>query len=377
MGRGYPGQILKGAPDFPGVVERGDEINAFHGCFFADMDGALLRGWVGAGRNWRMDDRWCVVVGGYEGGSVQQPHLFSMGEDTQLFGRMTEVAFCGPGEYGRGGEPAFDGDLPDGFLRVDNQQVKGGFQSELDDVLFRGFSDLLFEYFLQMEGGVVSDARQGLQGDWAIKMMKDMVEDAIYSPFVLVVGKRAGHGCLVFVLNLLYFENMSQPGTIQFTIRRFSPEDLGLYKAIRLEALQLETGVFGSNYAREAGFTDEQWLARINGYDSDCFGLFHGDQLIGLTGIVIDWEDVTLAHMTQSYIRKEHRGKGLSRLLYEARLAWVSERPQIRRLRIGHRDSNHRSMAANQRYGFKFVWREPHDWPDGSREDILYYELVL
>lgn len=170
---------------------------------------------------------------------------------------------------------------------------------------------------------------------------------------------------------------MAQPGATEFTIRRFLPEDKGLYKAIRLESLQLEAGVFGSNYAREAAFTDEQWLARINGDDSDCFGLYYGDQLIGLTGIVIDRDDSTLAHLTQSYIRKEHRGKGLSRLLYEARLAWAAQRPQLKRLRIGHRETNHSSMAANQRYGFKFVWRESLSWPDGSMDDVLYYELTL
>jgi RimJ/RimL family protein N-acetyltransferase len=167
------------------------------------------------------------------------------------------------------------------------------------------------------------------------------------------------------------------PASPYSSIRRFLPEDLELYKAIRLEALQLEPGMFGSNYAREAAFTDQQWLDRINGQNSDCFGLFCGDSLIGVTGIVIDKDDPTLAHMTQSYIRKEHRGKGLSRLLYEARLAWAAERPQVKRLRIGHRESNHISKAANQHYGFKYVMREPSDWPDGGREDTLYYELVL
>ena len=108
---------------------------------------------------------------------------------------------------------------------------------------------------------------------------------------------------------------MAQPGATEFTIRRFLPEDMGLYKAIRLESLQLEAG--------------------------------------------------------------EHRGKGLSRLLYEARLSWAAQRPQLKRLRIGHRETNHSSMAANQRYGFKFVWRESLSWPDGSMDDVLYYELTL
>jgi hypothetical protein len=74
---------------------------------------------------------------------------------------------------------------------------------------------------------------------------------------------------------------MSQSPLNPYSIRRFLPEDMELYKAIRLEALQLEAGMFGSNYAREASFTDQQWIERINGHNSDCFGLFYGDQHCG------------------------------------------------------------------------------------------------
>ena len=81
-----------------------------------------------------------------------------------------------------------------------------------------------------------------------------------------------------------YLTPMPQSPAFPYSIRLFLPEDLQLYRAIRLEALQLEPGMFGSNYAREASFTDQQWLDRINGHNSDCFGLFYGNQLIGVTG---------------------------------------------------------------------------------------------
>ena len=163
----------------------------------------------------------------------------------------------------------------------------------------------------------------------------------------------------------------------QFTIRIFLPEDIELYKAIRLEALQLEAGVFSSNYKLEAGFTDEKWLTRIEGERSACFGLFCGEELVGVTGIVIDWNDDELAHMTQSYIRKQHRGNGLSRMLYDTRLVWAKQHAGLKRLRIGHRQSNLISKTANQHYGFKYIYREATLWPDGSEEDALYYELEL
>ncbi|OJW81377.1 MAG: hypothetical protein BGO69_13855 [Bacteroidetes bacterium 46-16] len=162
-----------------------------------------------------------------------------------------------------------------------------------------------------------------------------------------------------------------------YDIRPFTTAEAGLYKAMRLEALELEAGMFGSNLAHELAFSDEQWLSRITNPDAGCFGLFHGDELIGITGIVIDnKERPEDAQMTQSYIRKAYRGKGLSRMLYDIRLQWAREHG-IKRLLIGHRASNHASKAANQHYGFTYIHSETRTWGDGETMDNLYYELWL
>ena len=161
-----------------------------------------------------------------------------------------------------------------------------------------------------------------------------------------------------------------------YHIHPFLPHELELYKGIRLEALRLDAGMYGSTYARESSFTADEWLARMASKNSQCFGLFCSDELIGLTGIVIDKADATMAHMVQSYIRKSYRGRGLSRLLYDARLAWAIEHG-LKTLRIGHRESNIASKAANQRNGFIYKFSERANWPDGGEEDILYYERAI
>jgi GNAT superfamily N-acetyltransferase len=163
----------------------------------------------------------------------------------------------------------------------------------------------------------------------------------------------------------------------QYTIRQFLPEDVAQYKSMRLEALQLDCGMFGNSYEYEAGFPQEQWLARVNNPNGACFGLYYGDELIGITGVVVtDEEKPGEAYMTQSYIRRVYRGKGLSKLLYEARMEWAKAH-QIKYLKIGHRASNHASRSANQHYGFIYTHSEPRTWPDGTIEDMFYYELVL
>ncbi len=143
---------------------------------------------------------------------------------------------------------------------------------------------------------------------------------------------------------------------------------------MRLEALQTEPGMFGSSYAREAAFTDNQWMERVMNPNAACLGLYCDNELIGITGILIDKEQPDLAHLVQSYIRKEYRGQGLSHILYETRLKWARER-NIKRIEVGHRAGNLSATATSMRYGFKYIRSEACNWPDGTSGDILYYEL--
>ena len=159
-------------------------------------------------------------------------------------------------------------------------------------------------------------------------------------------------------------------------IRRFLPHEAGAYKAIRLEALALDRGMFGNSYETEAAFDDAHWGDRLRNPDVACFGLFDGEALIGLTSILRDAERRAEAYMTQSYIRKAYRGRGLSAMLYEARIGWARE-VGIARLLIGHRERNAASAAAIRRYGFAFSHCVSRQWPDGATEDMIYYTLDL
>jgi len=148
------------------------------------------------------------------------------------------------------------------------------------------------------------------------------------------------------------------------------------YRSMRLEALQLECGMFGNSYEHEASFTEQQWLERVCEQANACFGLYSDDDLIGITGIVTKGYPPGIAYLTQSYIRKQYRGLGLSRLLYEARFHWARQH-NICQLVVGHRKNNLVSKSANQHYGFVYTHSEARTWPDGITEDMLYYKLDL
>lgn len=161
-----------------------------------------------------------------------------------------------------------------------------------------------------------------------------------------------------------------------YSIRHFSEEDWSRYRDMRLEALQEEPSFFCTPYAQEAQRTDEEWQQFISNPRTAIFGLYHGDELIGITGIDALRDEPMTAKMFASYIREAHRGKGLSAMLYEARIHWARDR-RFEKLVVSHRAGNVVSKAANQRHGFRYTHTEPRDWPDGTSEDNVFYALDL
>lgn len=153
-------------------------------------------------------------------------------------------------------------------------------------------------------------------------------------------------------------------------------DDWERVKAIRLEALQTDPGVYGSTYARESGYDEAAWRAWIASPGRCMFLLLEEEAPVGLTGVITDRDDPTTAVCVASYLKPAYRGQKLSRIFYQARIDWARGRG-YRRLVVGHRASNTASMRANQAFGFQETHREPHTWPDGTSEPEVLYELLL
>lgn len=160
------------------------------------------------------------------------------------------------------------------------------------------------------------------------------------------------------------------------SLRQFGPQEVDAYRSIRLEALRLEPGSFCSSLARESKLTDEDWTRRLSNPDSATFGLYDGTDLIGLTAVVIDPEQPQTGLLVQDYIRASHRGRGLTRLFYQHRIAWARERG-LRQVMVGYREDNAASLAGGLRAGFRPSHRQSQTWPDGTIADCCYYRLEI
>src|ERR1700678_2798415 len=116
------------------------------------------------------------------------------------------------------------------------------------------------------------------------------------------------------------------------TVRALEPSQWEIFRALRLDALRAAPGAFSLSYDEVVTWSPQIWQSETKGADHQVFGLFDGERLIGITAAFTYRADPTgqTALLAMSFILPSHRGRGLSRMLYDARLTWIRARPKFR-----------------------------------------------
>jgi RimJ/RimL family protein N-acetyltransferase len=137
--------------------------------------------------------------------------------------------------------------------------------------------------------------------------------------------------------------------------------------------------MFFSSFEHDAALEEVDWRDWIATPTQCVFGLFDGETLVGITAAYThrDDPDGHTALLGTSYVQPAYRGRGLARLLYETRLAWIRARGTFHRVVVSHRRSNEPSRRAIERCGFELTGNQSRTWPDGAVEDELLYQLDL
>jgi RimJ/RimL family protein N-acetyltransferase len=166
---------------------------------------------------------------------------------------------------------------------------------------------------------------------------------------------------------------------MNYSIRKLEESDWRVYSEVRLRALKTDPHVFGSNHDRESKFTEQEWRSLLENSSSAVFVVFGGEQPVGMTGVAVDRDDPSrkTAILWGSWLEPEVRGRGLSKLLYEARIDWAKNQPGVERMIVSHRESNVASKFANQKFGFVATHTTEKTWNDGVVEREFHYELLL
>jgi RimJ/RimL family protein N-acetyltransferase len=166
---------------------------------------------------------------------------------------------------------------------------------------------------------------------------------------------------------------------MSISIKKLDETDWRAFSEVRLRALQTDPQVFGSNYELESKFAEADWRQRLQSTDSAIFMLFWQAAPIGMTGVSVSRDDASgkTGIFWGSWLAPEFRGRGLSALMYETRIAWARAHQSIERILVSHRASNTASKFANQKHGFVFTGTHEKVWTDGAAEDEVCYELIL
>jgi RimJ/RimL family protein N-acetyltransferase len=160
-------------------------------------------------------------------------------------------------------------------------------------------------------------------------------------------------------------------------VRKLSREDWPLYKKIRLEALRLHSDVYGTSYKDMCERPDAEWESILLQEDAAFFGLFDDQTIVGLGGVFTQEKSTRTGMLIAGYIRADYRGRGLSKMIYQARIDWAKESGLFDRLLIGHREGNEASRRANQAFGFQPIGVVDYTFGNGDIAKDYQYELRL
>lgn len=162
-------------------------------------------------------------------------------------------------------------------------------------------------------------------------------------------------------------------------LRQLKEENWETYKSVRLKALQTDPQVFGSSFEKDSALPESEWRDRLRNPDCGVYIVFDNETPIGMTGIIIDKNDAgkKKARLWGSWLEPDYRRRGLSDLMYKVRIEWAKNHSTCEAIIVSHRASNAASKNANQKHGFVFTHAEEKTWPDGGKENEIFYILPV
>jgi len=149
------------------------------------------------------------------------------------------------------------------------------------------------------------------------------------------------------------------------------PDEAGLFREIRLEALRSNPEAFGASFDVEDAKPLDWFAERLSSFD--VFGAFRGTDLLGIAGFAIH-NGPKLAHkgfLWTMFVRPHARGRGVGRRLVEAVIDRARRSVEILQLTVISRNEPARRLYAA--LGFIEYGLERH----GLKVDGLYYDEVL
>lgn len=152
---------------------------------------------------------------------------------------------------------------------------------------------------------------------------------------------------------------------------------LEAYKAIRLEALQMNPEAFGSSYEEEVN-DHARFIARLEQASPTSFslGCFEDDVLVGIVGFNQErsLKRLHIGGIYSMYITESARTKGYGKLLVAEVLKRVAELPEIEQIHLQVVSTNIPALKLYEHFKFRTYGVEKNALKIG---DNYYYETYM
>lgn len=146
------------------------------------------------------------------------------------------------------------------------------------------------------------------------------------------------------------------------TIRLLGPNDVAIFRALRMTMLQDTPGAFGASMQDEAVLSEAAWAARVGPDDhSAVFGAFIGGHLVGSIALSRQ-RPLKVRHKALIwgvFVASSARGQGLARRLMQAMIAHASTLPDLRQVTLSVAAWNTKASELYRSLGFVQYGREP------------------
>ena len=160
-------------------------------------------------------------------------------------------------------------------------------------------------------------------------------------------------------------------------IRRVTPEDVSVFKQVRLRALKESPAAFSSTFERESQLPDDEWERRAWRWATDekaaIFLAFDDDTACGIVGSLADGENPQRAHVISMWVDPAYRRTRVGKELLDAVLDWNGAR-EIREIILMVTSVNTGAIAFYEHIGFR---KTGVTGPYPNDPAIIEYEMAL
>ena len=134
-------------------------------------------------------------------------------------------------------------------------------------------------------------------------------------------------------------------------MRKLLASDLQSFKQLRLEALQTNPESFGSHYARELAFTDQDFAARIEANEQKfMLGAFDGKLLVAIVGF---YKVEDIGNIWGVFTTPEYRGQGISKQMMGEIIDIANADINMHKIQLGVTSESAAALGLYKAVGFE------------------------